>query len=219
MRTTPQDLRALPLLAGLDDEQLGELYAAGEVRPFAAGEELFREHRPSEDWWVLLDGVVTLTRHVGHEETEIGRMSVPGQWAGGFRAWDEYGVYLATGRGAVDGRVLRVPAPALRSLAGSWFPFGVHLIHGLVGSSRRIEGAARQREALVALGTLAAGLAHEINNPASAATRAVDAMEETTVALLSSLGRLAEAHITAAQFVALAELRQELGETPATADP
>ena len=212
-------LRGLALFQGLDDEQLSELYTAGEVRAFGAGEELFREHRPSDDWWVLLDGAITLTRHVGHEETEIGSMAVPGQWAGGFRAWDEYGVYLATGRGAVGGRVLRVPAPALREMAESWFPFGVHLIHGLVGSVRRIEGAARQREALVALGTLAAGLAHEINNPASAATRAVDAMGETTTALLASLGRLADVHITAAQFVALAELRQELGETPATADP
>ena len=40
----------------------------------------------------------------------VGRMDVPGRWAGGFRAWDEHGVYLATGRGVPTGRVLRVPA-------------------------------------------------------------------------------------------------------------
>ena len=40
----------------------------------------------------------------------VGRMDVPGRWAGGFRAWDEHGVYLATGRGVAAGRVLRVPA-------------------------------------------------------------------------------------------------------------
>ena len=76
----------------------------------------------------------------------------------------------------MPGRVLRVPADDLRALADDWFPFGVHFIHGLVDTVRRIESTARQREALVALGTLAAGLAHEINNPASAATRAVDAL-------------------------------------------
>ena len=103
-------------------------------------------------------------------------MDAPGQWAGGFRAWDEHGVYLATGRGAAPGRMLRVPADALRELADAWFPFGVHLIQGLVSTVREIESVARQRESLVALGTLAAGLAHEINNPASAATRAADAL-------------------------------------------
>ena len=42
----------------------------------------------------------------------VGRMDVPGRWAGGFRAWDENGVYLATGRGVHEGRLLSVPADA-----------------------------------------------------------------------------------------------------------
>ncbi len=66
-----------------------------------------------------------------------------------------------------------------------WFPFGVHLIEGFFQTVRNIESLARQREALVALGTLAAGLAHEINNPAAAAARAVDALGETCDALLA----------------------------------
>ena len=60
-----------------------------------------------------------------------------------------------------------MPAERLRDLANAWFPFGVHFIGGLVHTVRNIESMARQREALVALGTLAAGLAHEINNPLS----------------------------------------------------
>ena len=205
-----EDLRAIALFDGLSDGQLLELIAVGEELRFNPGEELFREAQPADCWWVLLEGTISLVRQVGHEEAVLTVMDAPGQWAGGFRAWDPHGVYLATGRGAARGRVLRVPAELLRDRANAWFPFGVHLIRGLVHTVRNIESVARQREALVALGTLAAGLAHEINNPASAATRAVDALEDTGEALLSSLGRLAEGSISAAQFAALDTLRREI---------
>jgi signal transduction histidine kinase len=159
---------------------------------------------------LLLDGTLELVRRVGHEDTVLGAMGTPGQWAGGFRAWDPHGVYMVTGRAVSSGRLLRVPAEALGAMAQSWFPFGVHLIKGLVQTVRNIESTARQREALVALGTLAAGLAHEINNPASASTRAVDALQCTADALLSSLRRLAEAGISAETYVELDALRQSL---------
>ena len=214
-----QDLRAIALFDGLSDAQLRELSTVGEEVHFTPGEELFLEARPADDWWVLLEGTISLVRHIGHEETVLGLMETPGQWAGGFQAWDAHGVYLATGRGAAAGRVLRVAAADLRDRANAWFPFGVHLIRGLVHTVRNIESMARQREALVALGTLAAGLAHEMNNPASAATRAVDALEDTSEALLSSLGRLAAGSISAAQFVALDTLRREIEPHSASMDP
>jgi signal transduction histidine kinase len=214
-----EDLRAIALFDGLSDDQLLELVTVGKELRFNPGEDLFREAQPADYWWVLLEGTISLVRQVGHEESVLRVMDSPGQWAGGFRAWDANGVYLATGRGAAPGRILRVPAELLRDLANAWFPFGVHLIGGLVHSVRNIESVARQREALVALGTLAAGLAHEMNNPASAATRAVDALEDTCEALLSSLGRLAEGSISAAQFVALDTLRREIQPQSSSMEP
>jgi len=203
------ELRALPLFDGLADEQLERLWDAGADWHFAPGDELFHEGWPADDWWVLLEGSVSLVRRVGRTENEFGQMATPGQWAGGFRAWDNHGVYTATARGVTEGRLLRVPAAALGQLAREWFPLGVHLIGGMVNTVRSIEANARQREALVALGTLAAGLAHEINNPASAATRAVATLEQTTQTVLDSLRRLAEQAMSSAQFVALDALRRE----------
>jgi len=69
------------------------------------------------------------------------------------------------------------------------------------------------------LGTLAAGIAHEINNPASAASRAVEAMDTQCQTLLSSVRLLAEQHITPGQFAALDRLRSEIKPGTMAMDP
>jgi signal transduction histidine kinase len=213
------DLRPLDLFDGLGDDQLLELISVGSEVRFVPGDELFREGNPADFWWVLVDGRIDLVRHVGREETRLGAMDAPGRWAGGFRAWDDHGVYLATGRASVGGRVLRVPAPALREWSSAWFPFGAHLIEGLFRTARNFETVTRQKEALAALGTLAAGLAHEINNPCAAAARAVDALGDACETLLSSLRRLVGASISAEQFAALDGLRREIEPRPLTGNP
>jgi signal transduction histidine kinase len=213
------DLRPLPIFDGLTGGQLAELLEGGTEVRIEPGVELFREGEHADFWWVLVDGAIDLVRRVGREDTVVARMDVPGRWAGGFRAWDEHGVYLATGRGVTAGRVLRVPAEVLRERSNAWFPFAAHLIQGLYHTARSIESTARQRESLVTLGTLAAGLAHEINNPASAATRAVDALAAACATLVTSVGRLANDEISAEQFAALDALRREVTPQTADADP
>jgi len=210
------ELRSLAIFEGLTDGQLTELIEGGTEVRVESGAELFHEGEPAEFWWVLVDGAVDLVRRIGREDVLVGKMDVPGRWAGGFRAWDEHGVYLATGRGAAEGRLLRVPSVVLRERFNAWFPFGKHLIEGLYHTARSIESTARQRASLI---TLAAGLAHEINNPAAAATRAVDALETTCQMLLASLTRLARDGISAQQFAALDTLRREIESEAVISDP
>jgi signal transduction histidine kinase len=204
------ELHALALFDGLTDEQLTELVEGSAEVSVQPGAELFREGEHADSWWVLLDGVIDLVRRIGPEETVVAKMDLPGQWAGGFRAWDDQGVYLATGRGATTGRILQVPAEVLRERFKAWNPLGGHLIEGLYRTARSIEATARQRTSLIALGTLAAGFAHEVNNPAAATSRAVDALEDACRTLLASLSRLAARPISAQQFSALDTLRREI---------
>ena len=213
------DLRAIFLFDGLSDEQLLELIAAGDEVAFADGDVLFREGDAADFWWVLLDGRVELLRRSGREESVVAAMDRPGLWAGGFRAWADNLGYLATGRGACPGRILRISAGALGDWARAWFPFSVHMIEGCFQTVRNFEALSREREALVALGTLAAGLAHEINNPASAAVRAVEALQDACDLLLSSLVRLAERSLSAGQFVAIDALRRQIGAPTMTPGP
>ena len=205
-----EELRSLSIFEGVTDDQLTELIEGGTEVSVEPGVDLFHQGEHADFWWVLVEGSIDLVRRVGREETVVARLDVPGRWAGGFRAWDEHGVYLATGRGSTTGRMLRVPAEVLRERTSAWFPLGGHLIRGLYGTARSIESTARQRESLVTLGRLSAGLAHEINNPSAAATRAVDALEIACQTLLSSVGRLARDEISAEQFTALDALRREI---------
>ncbi len=112
-----------------------------------------------------------------------------------------------------------MPSALLRERMTSWFPMGVHLIQGLYGTARSIESTARQRESLVTLGTLAAGLAHELNNPAAAASRSVDGLDHACRLLLDSLGRLAERDVTNEQFLRLEGMRREIVPTAGPRDP
>jgi signal transduction histidine kinase len=207
---TVDELRPLPMFAELGDGRLAQLLEAGETVATEAGAELFTEGLPAEHWWVLVEGAIALSRRVGRSEQVVARMDVPGRWAGGFRAWDDHGTYLATGRVVDAGRVLRVPSDRLRALTDEWFPLGGHLITGVFHTARSIDATARQHGALVTLGTLAAGLAHELNNPAAAATRSVDEVQVLAGQVLDSLRDLAVAGIAAEQYAALDALRTEL---------
>jgi signal transduction histidine kinase len=206
------DLRPLFLFKGVPDEDLGMLAAAGNEVRFGLGEVLFRQGVRADYWWVLIEGRVELLRRAGRDETVVATMSNPGQWAGGFKAWNDETGYMATGRGATPGRMFRVSGDDLGRWARGLFPLGAHLMTGVLQTVRSIEANASQREALVALGTLAAGLSHEINNPAAASARAVDALREGCDTLLNSLVGLAEGSLTATQFVELDTLRRAVNQ-------
>jgi signal transduction histidine kinase len=109
----------------------------------------------------------------------------------------------------------RVPSWALGDLTSQWFPFGVHLIKGFFQTVRRMDTMSRERAKLIGPGERAATCRHEINNPAAAATRAVDALRDTFNSSLASLLQLAAQTPVGAQFTAVDALRNEIpGWTP-----
>ena len=76
------ELRSFSIFDGLTDDQLAELVDGGTEVRVEPGVELFREGEHADFWWVLVDGVIDLVRHIGHEDTLVGRLDVPGRWAG-----------------------------------------------------------------------------------------------------------------------------------------
>lgn len=72
-----------------------------------------------------------------------------------------------------------------------WFPMAVHLLEGLFFGTKSAQEAVGQRERLLALGSLSAGLTHELNNPATAAVRATSALRERVAGMRHKLGIIA----------------------------
>jgi signal transduction histidine kinase len=217
---TPADLRSTFLFESLNDEQVAALIEQGEEVTFGVGDVLFEEGHPADFLWVFIEGRVQMFRRVEHEETLLFAMERPGQWGGGFRAWHNEASYLATARGAEPGRMFKLPAPALSALAHQWFPLGVHLIEGIFQTVRRLEALNREQEKLVALGRISSTLTHELNNPAAAATRAVESLDYNRHHMFESLTKLATHELKAAEFISLDAMRRELEEVlPTSHDP
>jgi signal transduction histidine kinase len=212
------EVRAFAVFDGTDDEALVALLAEGEERSFGPGEVVLRAGEPMADWWVLLEGRIDLVRRTPREELVIRAMDSPGQWIGAVGAWDPDAVFFLSGRARSAGRILRIPVRALRAMSSTRFPLGDHLLEGVVTTLRRVESAISDQESLVGLGTLAAGLAHELNNPAAAVSRAIGALGTDWEATLSSTQELAET-LPRGRFADLRALRRELREGPPAADP
>ena len=164
-------LRATPLFGGLDDEQLRRLAQAGEVVDLPEGAVLMREGDHADALYVLLAGETEVTKRSGTSDIPVARVG-PGALQGEIAAL-EGGRRLASVRAATDVEVLRIPVGAVRELLAAGPDVSLAVIRTAVTRLRELESLLREREKLAGLGTMAAGLAHELNNPAAAAIRAV----------------------------------------------
>jgi signal transduction histidine kinase len=211
-----EDLRALFLFEQLGDEQLDWIVDNGDVVEHPAGAEVAREGETAECFYVLLDGEIRLSRAVRGDDVELMRGSRAGVYAGAtqFYLGDQVTqTYSATLRALTDVRLLALPAPRFAAAFGRWFPMAVHLLQGMFVGIRNSDEIVGQREKLLALGKLSAGLMHELNNPAAAAARATQALRERVAGMRSKLAKLADGRIDGEQLRTLTELQDEFVET------
>jgi len=167
-------LRLTPLFGGLDDAQLDRLVALGEIVDLEPSALLIREGDAADALYVVLDGELDVTKRAGRSEIPLARVG-PGALQGEFAAL-EGGRRLASVKAVTAAEVLRIPVAALRELLAAGPDVALAVIRTAVSRLRGMEATLREREKLAGLGTLAAGLAHELNNPAAAAMRTIEAL-------------------------------------------
>ncbi len=168
-------LRDTALFGGLDDDHLGRVAAMGEVVDLQPGEALIVEGDMADALFVVLDGELEVTKRSGTSEIPVAVVG-PGALQGEIAAL-EGGRRLASVRAVSDAEVLRIPVGAMRELLATGPEMALGIIGTAVSRLRAMESLLREREKLAGLGTLAAGLAHELNNPAAAALRSVRSLE------------------------------------------
>jgi signal transduction histidine kinase len=207
----PGELRRIAILSDLPDERLRELAQHGIEQTYRAGEYVFHGQEEAVYWWLLLEGELETTIDVAGDELPL--LHHP---AGGFLG----AISILTGellrgstRAAVDSRLFLVEPDAFRRLLVTEPTVFKAVMDVFVPVISDITAIERDRDRLLSLGTLAAGLAHELNNPAAAAQRAASELEAADVAGQRALSGLAAHGVGADAIARLCQLTSEaLGE-------
>ena len=117
--------------------------------------------------------------------------------------------YTATVRVVSDARLLLIRSEDFATAVRTWFPMAMHLLEGLFFGMRNSQQIVGQRQQLLALGALTAGLTHELNNPAAAAVRANAALREKFAAMRNKLAMLAHEEIDPRLLELLVDVQEE----------
>ena len=214
------ELSTLFLFEKLTSEQLDWLCREGRIVSTDAG-QVYTEGEPATCLYVLLDGTIALRRRVGGDDIEVNRTDLRGAYAGAFFAYlgDRVPqVYNNSMFAVTPCRFFVLDAARFAQLMTEWFPMAVHLLEGLFFGTRNTQEAIGQRERLLALGSLSAGLTHELNNPAAAAMRATAALRDSAAGLRAGLAEMAAGPSDGAVLAVLLRLQgeaaQRVGQPP-----
>ena len=184
-------LRSVALFGTFDEGELKRLAERGEVARFGPGERIAAEGERPDAFCVVLEGETEWTRKgAGGEEVHLVTLGEGSVFAELHLVLDE--PFPTTGRAATGVRLFKLGVDAF------WELLSAHpeILRGIVATSaeraRLHESVVQQHARLVSLATVAAGFAHELNNPAAAAARsaeeAVGALRSASSAAIKLVG-------------------------------
>src|ERR1700731_1864198 len=190
------ELLRVPAFADLPDDQIAWFRGQSQEMHLKAGETYVRQGDPADAMFVILEGQFQWRGEFGGETVVLS--AKPGDVTG-VLPFSRMKQFTVSGRAVTDGRVLRFPASLFSELVQKMPELTTRLV-GLM--SDRIREATRfeqQRDRLASLGKLSAGLAHELNNPASAAKRATSQLRHILKKIRDASADLGRRDLTSAQ--------------------
>ena len=200
-------LHRIPVFADIPQDQIDWFLSQSRVVPMKAGDAYARQSDPADAMFVLLEGKFQWRGEFSGEtfvrDLDAGEVT-------GILPFSRMKNYALTGRALTEGQVLRFPASLFPQLVQKMPELATRLV-GLM--SDRIREATRfeqQRDRLAALGKLSAGLAHELNNPASAAKRATSQLAELLKGIRDASHELGRRNLTPEQRKEIEQLESSL---------
>jgi signal transduction histidine kinase len=210
MSDTAELLRHVPAFAGVPDDQVAWFLSQARELHLAAGETYARQHEPADAMFVLLEGEFQWRGELAGESIVLAVKA--GEITGTlpFSRMKQYGL---TGRATSEARVLRFPAAHFPDLVQRMPELATRLVGLMSDRIREVTRLEQQRDRLAALGKLSAGLAHELNNPASAAKRATSQLRDLLKKIRDASHELGRRDLTPTQKAEIERLEASLDQT------
>jgi signal transduction histidine kinase len=190
------ELIRVPVFADLPDDQLAWFLGNSQEIHIVGGDIYVRQGDPADWMFVILEGQFQWRGEFGGDT--VVASSKPGDVTG-VLPFSRMKQFTVTGRALTDGRVLRFPASLFSDLIQKMPELTTRLVGVMSDRIREATRFEQQRDRLASLGKLSAGLAHELNNPASAAKRATSHLRHTLMKIKEASLELGKRELTPAQ--------------------
>jgi signal transduction histidine kinase len=212
-RCQPEELRSLFLFEALTDEQLAVLCSNGHIQHYEPG-PLCVEGEPATCFYVLIEGELAMSKLSAGQDIETNRTSQRGVYCGAWRAFTgrPQQSHDASVHVTKPSQFFVMDAPVFARFMKDQFPMAVHLLDGIAVGTDRTRRIIDNREKLLALGRLSAGLTHQLNNPAAATARAAAELRDRIAGMRGKLVMLADGTVTPEALSALVRLQQQVAD-------
>ncbi|HEX6823665.1 MAG TPA: ATP-binding protein [Candidatus Sulfotelmatobacter sp.] len=210
MSETLQLLRRVPVFEGLPEDQLDWFLSRSQALQIKPGETYAHQGAPADAMFVVLEGEV---QGRGELAGDTVILPIPAGSVTGILPFSRMKNFTLGGRAVTEARLLRFPASLFPELVQKSPELATRLVGLMSDRIRETTRFEQQRDRLAALGKLSAGLAHELNNPASAAKRASSQLRDLLKRVRDASHELGKFDLTPAQRAEIERLEASLTQT------